>query len=87
MGRFDDRAGIGRQAPLPCSKLLDRIFSELWEAKRQLIYTTMSVAQISDALGFAEPTYLRVSSVGSQAKAHENFEQGRGGCNDSGLEC
>ncbi|MFH6564647.1 helix-turn-helix domain-containing protein [Pseudomonas kulmbachensis] len=30
----------------------------LLEAKRQLIYTTMSVAQISDALGFAEPTYF-----------------------------
>lgn len=30
----------------------------LLEAKRQLIYTTMSITQISDCLGFAEPTYF-----------------------------
>lgn len=30
----------------------------LLEAKRQLIYTTMSIVQISDGLGFAEPTYF-----------------------------
>lgn len=30
----------------------------LLEAKRQLIYTNMTVAQVSDALGFSEPAYF-----------------------------
>jgi AraC family transcriptional activator of pobA len=30
----------------------------LLEAKRSLIYTSMTVAQVADALGFADPAYF-----------------------------
>lgn len=30
----------------------------LLEAKRDLVYTTMTITQVSDSLGFSEPAYF-----------------------------
>ncbi|GAB2870997.1 helix-turn-helix domain-containing protein [Paraburkholderia jirisanensis] len=65
VSRFADRLGISAvQLNNVCRRLVGQSALEilhqrvLLEAQRNLTYTTMGVAQISDRLGFAEPAYF-----------------------------
>lgn len=66
---------------LLCRKLVDRsalqVLHEriLLEAKRQLTYTNMTIAQIADSLGFSEPAYFTRFFKRNTAMAPREFRQ------------
>ena len=47
------------------------------EARRNLVYTSMSVSQVSYALGFADPAYFTRFSSGAPACLPRHFASGR----------
>ncbi|MGP9568782.1 helix-turn-helix domain-containing protein [Halomonas sp. AOP5-B2-8] len=66
---------------LLCRKLVDRsalqVLHEriLLEAKRQLTYTNMTIAQIADSLGFSEPAYFTRFFKRNTSLAPREFRQ------------